>query len=90
MEENNLRKSLIFNKDFWDPKYNLALTKQFDYEKNNMPIIEKFQLEKFNDELVEPFYKCEKISCYRRNWIKSLISKKKIRFLTKDFDLDLM
>jgi hypothetical protein len=90
MEENNLRKSLIFNKDEVDSKYQLALNKQFDYEKNTLPDSFKYQIEEFPDELVDPFYKCEPVSCHKRNWIKSLVSKRKIRLINSDFDLDLV
>jgi hypothetical protein len=90
MEENNLRKSLIFNKDEYDIKYQTALNKQFDYEKNTLPDSPKYIIDKFPDELVDPFYKCEPVKCYKRNWIKTLVSKKKIRLINQDFDLDLV
>ena len=71
-------------------KYKNALNKQFDYEKNDLPDADKYQIEKFSDKLVEPFHKCQPISCYKRNWVKSLVSKKKIRLINNDFDLDLV
>ena len=44
----------------------------------------------FDDEIVEKFYRCKNISFYKKNWLKSLISKNKIRFTNNKFDLDLV
>ncbi len=41
------------------------------------------------DELAERFYKCEPIFWMKKKFIKKYISKKKIRLINKDFDLDL-
>ena len=90
MEENNLRKSLIFNKDAVDSKYTSALNKQFDYEKNAQPEIEKYAIEHFEDSLADRFFKSEPTSCLKRNWLKCLVSKKKIRLVNNQFDLDLV
>ena len=65
---------------------------KFDYEIdtyiNNLS--EKIiSINSFPDNLVPPKYKCEPISCWDRKYIKSIVSKKKIRLQKKNFDLDL-
>ncbi len=90
MEEINFRKSLLINNDEFDSNYKEALKKDFDYEKNSLPQSEKYEIDKFPDDLVEPFHKCEPVSFLKRNYLKSLVSKKKIRLINPDFDLDLV
>jgi len=57
---------------------------------NNFNNINTINLNEFNDEFAEPLYKCEEISCLKLNFIKKLVSKKKVRLVNKDFDLDLI
>lgn len=47
-------------------------------------------LDSFKDELAPRYYKCEPICCLKKKLFKGLVSKKKIRLINKDFDLDLM
>ena len=64
----------------------------FDYEIDTYinNISEKISsLKLFPDNLVPIKYKCEPISCWYRKYIKSIVSKKKIRLQRKNYDLDL-
>jgi hypothetical protein len=92
MEETSLRSSLLNTKNDDEKKYLRAVELNFDYEKNHPELIneEKFSLEKFPDNLAEKFHNCEKVSIFKKNFIKGLVSKKKIRFTNNQFDLDLM
>lgn len=56
--------------------------------KDNTQSINK--LSNFSDELAPRFYKCEPIFCLKRKFIKKIVSKKKIRLINNEFDLDLM
>jgi len=47
-------------------------------------------LNNYFDELAPRFYKCEPIFFYKKNFLKKMISKKKIRLINSEFDLDLM
>lgn len=46
--------------------------------------------EKIIDELVEKYFRCKSISFYRKNCLKSFVSKQKVRFQNNKFDLDLV
>jgi hypothetical protein len=75
MEENMLRHSLVSSKDEMDSKYKKTAKKVFDYEKNTSLNEEKYKVDVFNDCLVQPFYNCESVSIFKKNFIKSLVSK---------------
>ena len=93
MEETSLRSSLVNTKSDEEKKYIKAVNLNFDYQKNHLELInfEKLNLlEKFSDNLVDKLYNCEKVSIFKKNFIKGLVSKKKIRFTNNLFDLDLM
>lgn len=90
MVENSMRISLLQSKNENEKKYKDLIEKEFDYEKNTFVENEKYNCEKFNDKLVDKFYKCEPVNCFKTNFIKKLVSKQKIRFISKDFDLDLV
>ncbi len=63
-------------------EFNNSASNEYSKTQNN--------LNGFLDEFVPRFYKCEPIFCLRKKFIKKIISKKKIRLINKDFDLDLM
>ena len=65
-------------------------SKNISLIKKNYDKVKFFDNEKFHDEIVEKFYRCKKISIFRKNCLKSLISKQKIRFTNNKFDLDLV
>ena len=68
--------------------FNLPFDYEIDSYINNLT--EKIKsIDSLPDKLVPKQYKCEPISCWDRKYIKSIVSKKKIRFQKKGFDLDL-
>jgi hypothetical protein len=72
-----------YSLDEKDPKQTFLLNK--NNEKQTF-----LDSERFHDEIVEKFYRCKEISFAKKNWLKSIISKQKIRFRNNKFDLDLM
>ena len=69
----------------------IPIDKENDFEFN--PIFNKFKNfnnKKFNDQLAPRFYRCEDVKCYKKNYLKAMISNKRIRFLNNNFDLDLV
>jgi hypothetical protein len=91
MEENTLRNSLILTKDEQEKKYKKAVELNFDYEKNSTKFMEEEgKIDTFKDSLAETLYNCENVNFLKKNFVKSLISKQKIRFTNQMFDLDLM
>lgn len=89
--EKGYRESLVTSCNAFNKKYSVQSNYEFDYEinyyKENGNIDEN---ESFCDELVPRFYKCEPIKFYRKNWIKGIVSKNKIRLINKRYDLDMM
>jgi hypothetical protein len=84
--EKSKRESLLATKSEIEIKYAGKLDLQFDYE-----VCQKGEsVNEVGDEFVDRFFKCETISYFRRQWIKKLVSKNKIRLVNNDFDLDLM
>jgi hypothetical protein len=91
MEENTLRNSLILTKDEQEKKYKKAVELNFDYEKNSTKFMEEEgKIDTFKDSLAEKLYNCENVNFLKKNFVKSLVSKQKIRFTNQMFDLDLM
>jgi hypothetical protein len=86
--EKSKRESLLQTKDEIEKKYAAKLNYEFDYEINKNTKSEGNDA--LNDEFVDRFYKCEDISLLKRQWIKKLVSKNKIRLVNNEFDLDLM
>jgi hypothetical protein len=85
--EKSKRESLLTTKTEVEIKYAGKLDLQFDYEINKTKLDDMKDL---NDEFVDRFYKCETINFFRRQWVKKLVSKNKIRLVNNEFDLDLM
>ncbi len=90
MEEKSMKISLLKSRDEADYKYKDLINKDFDYEKNVYKENENINSNKFDDSLASRYYLCENICFMKRNLIKGLVSKKKIRMINKDFDLDLV
>lgn len=92
---NILQDSFIKSKDPQEIKYKKYADYEFDYEINTYDLEKEeensmFKIEKFPDELAPKFYKCEKINVLNRKWIKTIVSRNKIRLVNSKFDLDLM
>lgn len=86
-----MRESLIKCNSDMNKLYSKLSVYQFDYEVNTYQ--ENGTEERndvFCDDLAPRFYKCEKIGFFQRKWLKSLVSKNKIRLINKQYDLDLM
>ncbi len=100
--KNELKETLIPSQSKYEVEYKEKFALAFDYEINNLSgnvddifsfkVGEKqinLTTNKF-DEIVEKYYRCKILPCYRRNWIKGMVSKNTIRFTNMKFDLDLM
>ncbi len=46
--------------------------------------------DKFDDQLATRYFRSEKVSFYKKNYLKAIISRKRIRLITNEFDLDLV
>ena len=90
MDENKLKDNLINSRDETHKRYNNSIQLDYDYEKNSNIDNEDFNKESFNDSLADKFYRCEQVTCFKKNFLKRLVSKKKIRLINNNFDLDLM
>ena len=73
-----------------DQKKKISENENNNTEYNNINNKLLNNLENFSDEFAPRFYKCENVFCLKKKYIKSIISKNKIRLINKDFDLDLM
>lgn len=66
---------------------------RFDYELDNCISTSEEKLNELNifpDQLVCRYHKCEPISLWNKNCLKSILSRNKIRLQRRKYDLDLM
>jgi hypothetical protein len=96
MDKKELRESFIKQTNTLNKIYHKVIDLEYDYEvnsyvENGMDNSQNDNIkDKFCDELAPRFYKCEDVKFFKKKWIKSLVSKNKIRFINSKYDLDLV